>query len=151
MKKRSRRCDPQRQSYWEGVVRRWREGGQAVRVFCRTEGVRESAFYFWRQELARRGHRVDAASGSRPEDHPMTAVSRSSSRVSPRHGPTPAFLPVRVVEPANGRPGVAEAGYPLAGGGMEIVLAHGRTVRVRPGFDRQTLADVLSVLETRPC
>ena len=35
--------------------------------------------------------------------------------------------------------------------GVEIVLAHGRTVRVRAGFDRQTLADVLAVLEVRPC
>ena len=26
--------DPQRRSYWEEVVRRWREGGQSVRAFC---------------------------------------------------------------------------------------------------------------------
>jgi hypothetical protein len=38
-----------------------------------------------------------------------------------------------------------------ANGGVEIVLAQGRTVRVRPGFDRQALADVLAVLEGRPC
>ena len=55
MKKRIRRGDPQRQSYWEEVMRRWREGGQSVRAFCRAEGMRESAFYFWRRELARRG------------------------------------------------------------------------------------------------
>jgi hypothetical protein len=30
-------------------------------------------------------------------------------------------------------------------------LAHGRTVHVRAGFDRQTLADVLAVLEAQPC
>ena len=53
MKKRIRRGDPQRQRYWEEVVRRWREGGQSVRAFCRGEGLRESAFYFWRRELAR--------------------------------------------------------------------------------------------------
>jgi hypothetical protein len=35
--------------------------------------------------------------------------------------------------------------------GVEIILAHGCTVRVRSGFDRQTLADVLAVLEVRPC
>ena len=34
---------------------------------------------------------------------------------------------------------------------MEIVLGQGRTVRVQTGFDRQTLADVLAVLEARPC
>jgi hypothetical protein len=35
--------------------------------------------------------------------------------------------------------------------GVEIVLAQGRTVRVRAGFDRATLAEVLAVLEARPC
>jgi hypothetical protein len=53
---------------------------------------------------------------------------------------------VRVVEDV-----AAEAGRPLAGGGVEIILAHGCTVRVRSGFDRQTLADVLAMLEVQPC
>ncbi len=35
MKKRIRHGDPRRRSYWEEVVRRWREGGQSVRAFCR--------------------------------------------------------------------------------------------------------------------
>ena len=52
MKKRIRHGDPQRRSYWEEVVRRWREGGQSVRAFCRAEELRESAFYFWRRKLA---------------------------------------------------------------------------------------------------
>lgn len=59
---------------------------------------------------------------------------------------TPAFLPVEVVAPPRERLSVAEAT-----GGVEIVLAPGRTVRVRPGFDRQTLVDVLAVLEAKPC
>jgi transposase-like protein len=141
MKKRNRRCDPQKQRHWEVVMRRWREGGQAVRAFCRAEGVRESAFYFWRQELARRGHGVDAKNGLRPEGGPVTQVSRSSARISSRRSPTPSFLPVHVVEPR-----VNEADR-----GVEIFLAEGRTVRVQAGFDRQTLADVLAVLEVQPC
>jgi hypothetical protein len=35
--------------------------------------------------------------------------------------------------------------------GVEILLGKGRAIRVRPGFDRQTLADVLAVLEASPC
>ena len=54
MKKRNRRCDPQKQAYWQGVVRRWKESGQTVRDFCRVEGLRESAFFFWRRELCKR-------------------------------------------------------------------------------------------------
>ena len=120
MKKRIRQGDPQRRVYWEAVVRRWREGGQSVRAFCRAERLRETAFYFWRRELAQRG-------------------------------PAASFLPVQVVAPAsehaiNGRLDSAEAHH-----GVEIVLAHGRTLRVQPGFDRQTLAAVLAMLEARPC
>ena len=58
-----------------------------------------------------------------------------------RQSPTPPFLPVHVVEHA-----VAGAAQ-----GVEIVLRQGRTVRVGAGFDRQTLAEVLAVLEAAPC
>jgi transposase-like protein len=141
MKKRIRRGDVQKLRYWEEVLRRWREGGQSVRGFCRAEGLRESAFYFWRRELARRGDGVDLGSGTRPRARSMAPVSPSPVRVSPRRGSTPSFLPVQVVGP-----GVAETAQ-----GVEIVLERGRSVRVRAGFDRQTLADVLAVLEARPC
>jgi len=136
MKKRIRRGDPQRRTYWEEVLRRWREGGQAVRVFCRAEGVRESAFYFWRRELAQRDPQA-AGDGSRAK----AVAAGPASRKSARHGGSPSFLPVRVVEPD----------VPQADCEVEIVLAHGRVVRVRADFDRQTLADVLGVLEARPC
>jgi hypothetical protein len=53
---------------------------------------------------------------------------------------------VHVVAPVNGCPGEAATVH-----GVEIVLTQGRTIRVRAGFDRQTLVDVLAVLEARPC
>jgi hypothetical protein len=146
MKKRVRQGGSERQTYWEEAMRRWRESGQSVRAFCRNEGVRESAFYFWRRELAQRCHRTEAANGSRPPVSSLTTASHSSERASSRYSSVPSFLPVRVVEDV-----AAEAGHPLAGGGVEIILAHGCTVHVRSGFDRQTLADVLAVLEVRPC
>lgn len=40
-----RRSDPRRQSYWQEVVRRWKDSGRSVREFCRAEGLRESAFF----------------------------------------------------------------------------------------------------------
>jgi hypothetical protein len=51
------------------------------------------------------------------------------------------FLPVQV---AAGR-------SPEAGRSLEIVLGGDRVLRIPPGFDRQTLRDVLAVLEVRPC
>ena len=141
MKKRVRQGGSERQTYWEEAMRRWRESGQSVRAFCRNEGVRESGFYFWRRELAQRSHRTEAAHESQPQTSPLTTAAHSCERASPRHSSVPSFLPVRVVQDV-----AAEAAS-----GVEIILAHGCTVRVRSGFDRQTLADVLAVLEVRPC
>jgi hypothetical protein len=127
-----------------------------VRAFGRNADVPESAFYFWRRELARRGrradvsggtlsqasgHRADAESGTLSQRSPLPPVARSSSQVVSRDSRKPSFLPVRVVD----------AGGSEAGRGVEILLAEGRIVRVPPGFDRQTLAEVLALLEARPC
>jgi hypothetical protein len=40
---------------------------------------------------------------------------------------------------------------PEGGRGVEMLLADGRVLRIQPGFDRQTLLDVLSALEGRGC
>jgi transposase len=137
MKKRIRRSDPQKQAHWEEVIRGWKESGQSVRGYCRAEGLRESAFYFWRRKLERRA-RSSGTVGQAP--------ARASRRLSePRRG-TPSFLPVRVTGPVSESSGPAEAAP-----GVEIILARGCTIRVPQGFDRQTLADVLAVLEVRTC
>ena len=135
MKKWVRGGDPQLQRQWEGIVRQWQKSGQAVRAFCRAEGLRESAFYFWRREMARRkGQRKEQCKEQKKQ------LAKKGKPVSVEK---PSFLPVHVV--------ASSVGSEAARGGVEIVLAQGRVVRVAPGFDRQTLADVLSILEPRPC
>lgn len=52
-----------------------------------------------------------------------------------------AFVPVHVV------PDIV----PEAHGGIEIVLSGGHRIRLNGRIDRQTLADVLSVMEAAPC
>jgi hypothetical protein len=141
MKKRNRRCDPGKQRYWEEIVRKWKDSGQSVRGYCRAEGVREPSFYFWRRELARRGPLPGATDPELP-----AAFDSVRASPGPKRRPLPgrgsaSFLPVRIVEDAP-----AEATC-----GVEIVLACGRRVRVPAGFDRQTLVNVLAVLEVRPC
>ncbi len=56
--------------------------------------------------------------------------------------PGMAFVPVRVLP---------EEGKSPASGAIEIVLAGGRIVRVGARFDRETLAQVVAVLEANPC
>jgi len=141
MKKCIRGGDPQRRRYWEEVLRRWREGGQSVSGYCRAEGLRESAFYFWRRKLAGHGARAEVGNGARRGRRPRASDAQSSLPVPQPRGRLPSFLPVRVVE----------RGATETTSGVEIVLEQRGRVRVMPGFDRQTLADVLAVLEVRPC
>ena len=55
-----------------------------------------------------------------------------------RDGSKVRFLPVQVT---NGE------SAPYADAGVEIVLANGRCLRVRPGFDRTTLVEVVDLLD----
>jgi hypothetical protein len=111
---------------WRERVRRREQSGDSVRTFCRRKGVRESAFYAWRGELARRREERHAAKEQGMSANPAGAVR---------------FVPLQVTagKDADDPPGV------------EILLSRARMVRVRPGFDRQTLLDVLAVLEASPC
>ena len=141
MKKRNRRCDPQKQAYWEDVVQRWKESGQSVRGYCLAQGLRESAFFSWRRELTRRNRPTTAACEPTTKTSHVAPAAPSPKRQPSRHRGTPSFLPVRVVSPAVEEPR----------GGLEIAWSNGRVLRVSPGVDRQTLSDVLAVLEAQPC
>lgn len=128
----------ERQSRWQDVVRRQQESGQSVRAFCRQAGVEESAFYWWRRELERRGRQCHSQPGDgRRQGKPARPQRKkpSDTRAAMR------FLPVRVAAPCH-----AETGRLI-----EIVLDGRRVLRVMPGFDPQTLRDVLGVLEGREC
>ena len=136
MKKRIRRCDLARRQQWQTAIQRWQSSGQSVRAICRQEGLKESAFFFWRRELALHD-REDTASPLSPP----RASKRKTSPPAETAGSAARFLPVQVV-----------AGHdPQRAGGIEIVLGSGYAVRVPPRFDRQALADVLAVLEGRSC
>ena len=73
-------------------MRRWREGGQSVRTFCRAENVRESAFYFWRRELARLTVRWLATACRRRSSRgpPSDRCRRHPGRTA-RHHPFPQY------------------------------------------------------------
>jgi transposase-like protein len=66
-------------------------------------------------------------------------VIRERDREAPR--PAPTFVPVTVID-SPGR---------FTGTAIDILLADGRRIRVRPGCDRNLLAAVLAVLEKPSC
>lgn len=52
MTKKGPRPSAERRSYWQTAIELQRESGLSVRKFCASEGLAESAFYYWRRELA---------------------------------------------------------------------------------------------------
>jgi hypothetical protein len=137
MRKRRER-DRQKENHWLEMMRRQAESGQSVRGYCHQAGIKESAFHWWRRELARRSQQdkdLQRLPGVVRRQAPGRPLTRKSV------GTASGFLPLQVV---------ADRG-PEDGCGLDLLLGNGRTLRIRPGFDRQTLADVLAVLEVRPC
>jgi transposase-like protein len=139
MRKRSAQAI-QRRSRWQEIVRGQRQSGQSVRAYCRQAGVEESAFYWWRRELERRsGKRSDGSPSGRKA--PRSRSTRSATRGTSGAMAEVGFLPVQVTA---GRRRQAE-------GSLELVLGGERVLRIPSGFDRQTLREVLAVLEVQPC
>lgn len=112
-----------KERYWRRLLRQWQRSGQAVRSFCRAQGLSEPSFYAWRRAIQER-------------DRQREPRSRRNPRQTGQH--VPAFVPVTVVAPA-----------PL----LEVVLPAGQVIRVPAGFDRTTLRQLLAVLdaEATPC
>jgi transposase-like protein len=117
--------DKRREARWRRVLREHIHSRLSIREFCRKCKLPESAFYFWRRELERRDLNRREAEQEQCE-RPSTQA---------------AFVPVTVA------PDIAAQPH----GRIEIELSGGRRVHVTAPVDRQALADVLAVLEGRPC
>lgn len=117
---------------WRERIEAWRRSGQTQQEFCRVHGLSAGSFSHWKAELVRReGLRASvraadaAAPGGDRRDRSPEALSWSEVR-------WPA--------------GAAEAG-----GGFEIVIPRGWSVRLGPRFEAESLRRLLSVLEERLC
>lgn len=115
-----------REAHWREVIARWKSSDLSKADFARREQISESVLSWWDAELRRRDRR-----GRR-------RAPTQAPRSAPRPAPKPAaFIPVRIVEPATAT-------------AIEVV-AGGRMIRVRPGFDPETLRRLVAALEDRPC
>ena len=120
------RRDPAKEKYWRRMLRLWLRSGQTGRDFCATHGLSEPSFYAWRREIAQRDQQERQATKPAP-------CPPSSARA-----PLPTFVKVTVAAEAVPAP-------------LEIGVAHGRRVRVHPGFDADLLRQLLRVLEEPSC
>ena len=122
MGKRLRRADPAKEQFWRRAVAEHRRSGLTIREFCSRRSMSEPLFYAWRRELARRDGRV---------------MRKAPPSVRQAHA-TPRFVSLELAGPA-------------APAMIEIITRGGHTLRVPPGVDRQTLAEVWALLEGQPC
>jgi transposase-like protein len=122
MGKRVWRRDVAKERFWRLAVAAHRRSGLTIREFCSRRSVSEPLFYAWRRELA---HRDALAARKAP---PRVGQARA----------TPRFVSLELAGPA-------------AAAMIEIVTRGGHTLRVPPGVDRQTLADVWALVEGQPC
>ena len=113
------RRDAGREVFWRDAVGRQAVSGLGVRAFCQRERLSESAFHWWRREIARRD-----------------ACKRPTSGPSTRPANRPAFLPV-VVEKQPQQPEEA----------ITIELAGRRVLRLPGSMPAGQLAAVVQALE----
>lgn len=138
----------EKEAFWKLAVDEWRAGGTSVREFCRNNGLKESAFYFWRRELARRAGLPALCTTEGPvaeaeAEARRTKRTRRNSENSPAsESPTAMFLPLTL----RSRGTAADEGG--ESGSIEIVVG-GHRLRVPPGFDEETLSRLLEMLELR--
>jgi hypothetical protein len=109
------------------VLARLEDSGQNVATFARQHGIPDKRIRRWKAKLP----------------SPRAIVAREAETMAAHMIP---LVPVRVVGTHVETMGISEESSPL-----EVVVHGGRAVRVPTGFDSETLARVVTVLEALPC
>ena len=118
----SKRRIEEKERYWQGLLQRQARSGLSIAAFCRSEGVSEATFHWWKRTLRRR-----------EADSPRRR--RNASAVCNGSEASPSFVPVRITE--DYRPGA-----------IEVVWPNGLSARVPSGCDVAQVQGVLEVVDT---
>ena len=113
---------------WAARVAKWKESGLSAPAFAAQIGVRPKTLTWWKANLVR------LATAAAP---PKRALARP--REAPNGSASPSVKSFEFVEMT-----AAMESEPL-----EVVLPTSVRIRVRRGFDSQTLARLLDLLESR--
>jgi hypothetical protein len=124
--------DVQKERMWRRLVLGQSRSGLSVRAFCEREALKESAFYFWRREIARRDGQA-AATPKAPSPRTRAVAGRSTELVARRV--RRAFLPVAI--------GPGSLG---ASARIEVRLPSGIVLGIGSGVDAATLGMVLKAV-----
>jgi transposase-like protein len=130
---RKRQRDVEKEQFWRRIIAGHASSRLSVRGYCAEHGVSEPSFFAWRRELAGR----DSESSRSSERARRPTRSRAATKQ-----PSAARFAKLHIAPSELLSSTAR---------IEIVLPRGVGVLIPRGVCRQTLADVLAVLESRPC
>lgn len=145
--------DLQKERFWRRALKRQARGQETIRAFCQREGLAETAFHFWRRELARRDSQAGAARATRAWDTSAASGSPSASR--PKSASS-TRRPVRrgttsAVQSAGKHPPAVTQLVPLTilspraatTAPVELLLPSGVTLRIGKDAPWELVADVL--------
>jgi hypothetical protein len=110
---------------WRKLLEDQRVSGLPIAAFCRERGIPASSLFAWRRQLGLCPPRRLTVGASVFKPVKIAAATRASAR----HG--------------------GDDGGDAVGGAIEVHVAGDRRL-VRPGFDRQLLAEVIGVLDALP-
>ena len=128
----TRPIDRDKEQFWLKMFARWTASGLSIAAFCEDAGLSQQSFYRWRRVLRERTSR----SGQQRRPQAVAAANGQAGAATGR--PLPLFVPLAVETT-------------VAAAVLEVVVSDGRVIRVPAGFDAPTLAQILEVLEGRPC
>ena len=108
---------------WNALLNDFRRSGLTHAEFCQRRGI---SIHSFRKRLYQA-----------PTPKPTPAIPRSADAAA-------RFVPVTILpDPI---PATAPVPQPL-----ELILTSGRRIAVAPGFDPQTLRQLIALVEERPC
>jgi hypothetical protein len=128
----TRRATRPRREYWRALIEECRRSGLTQAAFCRRRGIPPGTLGYWKCILAQEARRTRVPAPVPADPERLT------------------FLPVEVALPPPAH-AMAEGGPPNEPGDVEIVLDHGRRVRVRGRVDAHWLGQVVAALAAPQC
>ena len=75
--------DLKRERTWRRHIAAQPASGQTIRAYCETHRLRETSFYFWRSEIARRDRDAAAGLKATPAFVPVAVIDAPTRRESP--------------------------------------------------------------------
>lgn len=66
--------DLKRERTWRRHIAEQRTSGQTIRAYCDARRIRETAFYFWRQEIAKRDREAATEAKAAPAFVPVAVI-----------------------------------------------------------------------------